>query len=150
MQPTIETVTPAPAANVSSAKPAKRATRKPAKPAKPATAETPAPAAVAKPDNSARDAERKAATQAVADYYSGRSLPFKAASDTFAALRLDKAPKQATARQAALLCVMLAADTAGNIKPDGTFTRGGFMLPAKLINPDAKPCLLYTSPSPRD
>jgi hypothetical protein len=139
-----ETATPAAAANVSSAKPetatpAKRATRKPAKPAAAAKPETPAAAAAAKPDNSARDAERQAASLAIAEFYAGRSLPFKSASDAFAALRLDKAPKAATQRQAALLCVMLAADTAGNIKPNGEFTRGGFRIPARLINPQAKP-----------
>lgn len=111
--------------------------RKPAsKPvtAKPAPAK-PAPAA----DNSDRIAERAVAARAVADYYGGRSLPFKSASDRFADLRADKQPKAPSERQAALLAVMLAADLAGNIQPDGTFTRGGFRLPARLFDANAKP-----------
>lgn len=111
------------------AKPAKAASRAskpaPAKPA-PATAET-----------GDRAAERAVAAAAVRDYYAGRSLPFKSASDRFADLRLDKQPKAATERQAALLAAMLAADTAGNIQRDGTFTRGGFRLPARLFLPSA-------------
>lgn len=79
---------------------------------------------------------RSVAATAVAAYYSGSSLPFKAASDKFAPLNHHNV-KKPSPRTAALLAVMLAADTAGNIKRNGSFTRGGFVLPARLFNPKA-------------
>lgn len=138
---TIETATTE-AATIATAKPAKRAARaKPeavAKPSKPAATAKPA---TAKPDATAKleatRAARAVANAAVSTYYSGLSLPFKAAADRFADLRLDKPAKRATERQAALLAVMLAADTAGNIKRNGQFTRGGFKLPASLFDKSA-------------
>jgi hypothetical protein len=118
-----------------------KATRKPAAPKaapianvidKPATETQAAKPAVA----DTRPIERAVAALAVAEYYTGKSLPFKSASDRFADLRTDKPAKAATTRQAALIAAMLAADTSGNIKPSGDFKRGGFMLPARLF--DAK------------
>ncbi len=102
---------------------------KPAKPsaraAKPQAAKPAAPAAI--PADTDRAAERKAGASAVRAYYAGGSLPFKAASDTFAPFRTDKPAKRATERQAALLAAMLLAGD--NIKPNGQFTRGGFVMP---------------------
>ena len=96
-------------------------------------------ATVAKPvpasDN--RREARSVAARAVAVYYSGKSLPFKSAGDKFADLACNT--KQSTIRQSALFAVMLAADLAGNIKPDGTFIRGGFLLPLSLFRADASP-----------
>lgn len=115
------------------AKPAKPSAARVAKPAKPEAAK-PAVKPAADSDTSDRQAERIAAAAAISAFYSGRSLPFKAASDTFAALRLDKAPKAATTRQAALIASMLLAGD--NIKPDGTFTRGGFIHDARAVQPE--------------
>lgn len=130
------------------ATPAKRALKAPK-----ADKQAPAvvkPEAVAKPDASAkREAAaaeraasldstreaRKLAAQAVSAYYAGASLPFKAAADRFADLRTDKAPKRATERQAALLASMLCAD-GDNIAADGTFTRGGFVIDGKRVQPE--------------
>ncbi len=116
-------------------KPAKPATAKraAAKPAKPATAK---PANAAPADKPAIDigAERKAATDAIRSYYSGASLPFKAASDKFAPFRTDKAPKRATERQAALVAAMLLAGD--NIQPNGNFVRGGFTFDGRNVQPE--------------
>jgi hypothetical protein len=119
---------------------AKRAkpTAKPvaAKPSKRADKPVPAVATKPEPDTSDRSAERIAARTAIADYYSGagKSIPFKSASDTFAPLRLDKAPKAATVRQAALLAAMLISGD--NIKRNGQFTRGGFIFDGKHVQPE--------------
>lgn len=142
---TTETQTPA-ATVTTEAAPAKQAAKrqrvaKPeakqaAKPAKQAAK----PATVAKPERAAYDpAARFAAAAAVKAYYGGASLPFKSAADRFADLRTDKPAKRPSQRQAALLATMLAADTAGNVKPDGTFLRGGFRLPRSLFDANAKP-----------
>lgn len=121
------TVTPATTPKpVSTAKPAKAIAKPAPKPATPA----------AKPADTDRAIERAVAGAAVAAYYTGgSSLPFKAASDTFRPLAVNT--KAATQRQAALFAAMLVADRADNIKPDGTFVRGGFRLPARLFNPKA-------------
>ena len=103
----------------------------------PATAKpAPAPAVAAPAADTDRSAERLAARTAIADYYSGagKSIPFKAASDTFAEIRLDKAPKAATTRQAALLAAMLIAGD--NVKPNGNFVRGGFTFDGKHVQPE--------------
>lgn len=120
---------------------------------KPATVKADAkPEAPAKPDTSAKRAAseakqaeranaidarreaRKLAADAVSTYYAGASLPFKASADRFSDLRLDKTPKRATQRQAALLASMLLAGD--NIKRDGTFTRGAFELDGKRVQPE--------------
>lgn len=126
----------------------REAAKQPAKP-KPATAKRAAkPEAVAKPDKpsaAARDAKRvqalsertearTLAAKAVRAYYGEASLPFKAAADTFAPLRTDKAPKRATLRQSALLASMLLAGN--NIKRDGTFTRGAFVIDGRNVQPE--------------
>lgn len=117
------------------AKPAKQAKTKTAKTGKTGTASK--AVSVAKPVTetpdklASRRAERAIAADFVADYYAGASLPFKSASDTFSPLNRNM-QKQATKRQAALICAMLLADTSDNIKPDGTFKRGGFTVKAKL------------------
>lgn len=118
-------------------------------PAKPKPAKRAAkPEAVAKPDKpsaAARDAKRvqalsertearTLAAKAVRAYYGEASLPFKAAADTFAPLRTDKAPKRATLRQSALLASMLLAGN--NIKRDGTFTRGAFVIDGRNVQPE--------------
>jgi hypothetical protein len=111
--------------------PAPVATAKPKAPkaAKPAPAE-------AKPVSTYAD-ERQAAAIAVAEFYSGASLPFKSASARLSDLNPANT-KKPSARTAALIAAMLAY-AGDNIKPDGTFTRGGFRVPARLINPAAKP-----------
>jgi len=129
------------------AKPAKRV-RKPST----KQAVTTTPEAIAKPDVSERKAKaearaaerqaavndrseaRKLAAQAVNAYYNGASLPFKAAADRFADLRTDKPAKKPTQRQAALLASMLLAGD--NVQADGTFTRGGFTIDGKRVQPE--------------
>lgn len=116
------------------AKPAAAKPRAPKPSAKPAVAA----AKPAKPpvDTEARQAERIAARAAIADFYSGagKSIPFKAASDTFAPFRTDKPAKAPTTRQAALLaCMLLAGD---NIGRDGTFKRGGFVHDGRAVQPE--------------
>jgi len=115
------------------ATPAKR-TRKPAAPkaAKP----VPAPVATdATPSTSVND-ERRAAALAVAAFYtSGPSLPFKSASVKLSDINFGNA-KAPSVRTAALVAAMLAY-AGDNIKPDGTFTRGGFRVPATLFDPKA-------------
>lgn len=149
MQTQNETVTVAAQAATETTTPAKAPrTRKPAtaKADKPAKAERVAkPAAPAKPDAAQREAKREAAindrrqaridaAKAVAQYYAGSSLPFKAAADTFAALRLDKAAKRPSQRQAALLASMLLAGD--NVKANGTFTRGAFVIDGRNVQPE--------------
>lgn len=145
-------VSPVVAIEAATAAPAK-AKAKRVRVAKPATVKADAkPEAPAKPDTSAKRAAaeakqaeranaidarreaRKLAADAVSTYYSGASLPFKASADRFSDLRLDKTPKRATQRQAALLASMLLAGD--NIKPDGTFTRGAFELDGKRVQPE--------------
>lgn len=120
------------------AAPAKPETAKAAKPAKPTQAEREAAQAAkqAARESGLADvrAARKLAADTVAAYYNGASLPFKAAADRFADLRTDKAAKRPSQRQAALLASMLLAGD--NIKPDGTFTRGGFTLDGKRVQPE--------------
>jgi hypothetical protein len=87
--------------------------------------------------NDARRLARDVAAKAVAAFYPGASLPFKAATDRFA----DYNPangKSATARQAGLMLALITYG-AGNMRSDGTFTRGAFTVPARLVNPNAKP-----------
>jgi hypothetical protein len=117
------------------AKPAKPRAPKAAKPA-PAPAVIVAPEPVAAPSTSTGDETRAAAIAVAAFYTSGPSLPFKAASAKLSDLNFNNA-KAPSVRTAALVAAMLAYNS-GNIQPDGTFTRGGFRVPAKLINPDAK------------
>lgn len=160
--PSIETVaaiTDASAANLSKLKTALRAKRT----AKPETTNTKAaakrvnaksvktPSVAAKPvkpDQAARDAKREAAindrrearhvaSAAVAAFYSGSSKPFKAAADTFAPINPANA-KSATARQAGLMLALITYG-AGNMRSNGTFTRGAFRVPARLVNANAKP-----------
>lgn len=134
--------------NPAQAKPAKRV-RKQKQAEAPAIVTT---EAVAKPDTSERKAKaearaaerqaavndrseaRKLAAQAVNAYYNGASLPFKAAADRFADLRTDKPAKKPTQRQAALLASMLLAGD--NVQADGTFTRGGFTIDGKRVQPE--------------
>lgn len=130
-----------------SAKPV-RAARKPS-PAKPAAKlATAKPGTPAKPTQAERDAKhaaqadahrlaRSVASAAVGAFYSGSSKPFKAASDRFADINSANG-KSATPRQAALALALITYG-AGNMRPDGTFTRGAFIVPAKLINASAKP-----------
>lgn len=102
-----------------------------AKPVAPAAAK-PAPVGPSISD------ERAAAARAVGEFYtSGTSFPFKSASVKLSDINANNA-KAPSVRTAALVAAMLAY-SGDNIKPDGTFTRGGFLVPAKLINPDAKP-----------
>lgn len=139
-------------ANAPSAKPVKTgaAKRVAAKPSKPATVTSVKPS---KPTAAAREAARTAANDsrslarsvaagAVSAFYPGTSKPFKAASDTFSPINRSNAKPGPTGigtpRQAALL---LALVTYGgdNLKPSGHFVRGGFRVPAKLVNTNAKP-----------
>lgn len=122
------------------AKSAKLAATRTAKPSKPAAAKPAKPAATVAPSvpasdaTSDRTAERIAARDAVSTYYNGRSLPFKSASDTFAAFRTDKAPKAPTTRQAALLAAMLISGD--NVQPNGQFKRGGFVFDGRNVQPE--------------
>lgn len=85
---------------------------------------------------SSRITAHAAAANAVAAFYAGASKPFKASGDRFEALNFTNAKPGpnglGTARQAALLLAMLTY-SAGNIKADGTFIRGAFSVPAKLV-----------------
>lgn len=123
--------------------PAKRVRAKPAT----ATAKPPKAANAAKPVQTPvtvdPNVNRAVAAAAVSAYYSNASLPFKSALDRFADLRLDKAAKRPSQRQAALLCVMLAYSD-GNIGRNGEFKRGSFKLPATLFNPKADKLALVT------
>lgn len=114
------------------AKPAKReAVAKPAKPAKPDTAQRDAKREA---DLSDRRQARIDAANAVKAYYNGASLPFKAAADRFADLRLTATPKRPTQRQAALLASMLLAGD--NVKATGLFTRGAFVIDGRNVQPE--------------
>lgn len=84
-----------------------------------------------------RSLARQAARQAVAEFYSGASKPFKAASDRFSDLNPANAKAPST-RQAGLMLALITYG-AGNFKPNGSFVRGGFIVPAKLVNANAKP-----------
>lgn len=147
------------------AKQAKAAANKAAKPSKPAPAKPvsdngkaakqrvsskPATAkqTPAKPTQAEREAAQRAnadavhlarqcARAAVGEFYNGRSLPFKAASDRFADINPANG-KAATQRQAALMLALITHGV-GNMRRDGTFTRGAFVVPARLVNPNAKP-----------
>lgn len=140
------------ATNRAAAKQPKPTTAKPATAKRSAKPEAPA-AVVAKPAKRKADPEaaakreaeranaldavreaRKLAGEAVAAYYSGASLPFKAAADRFADLRLDKPAKQPSQRQAALLASMLLAGD--NVKRSGEFTRGAFVLDGRNVQPE--------------
>jgi len=126
--------TPAPEA-ATPAKPSKPAKPHRVKAAKPATPPVVAPAAAAPAaETSDRIAERLAAREAISAYYGTGSVPFKAASDTFAPFRTDKAPKNATTRQAALLAAMLVSGD--NVQPNGNFKRGGFTHNGKPVQPE--------------
>lgn len=120
-------------------KAAKQAASKPsaAKPAKPTSAEREA-AQRASADN--RALAKAVAAGAVAVFYSGASKPFKPASDTFAPINRTNAKPGPTGlgtqRQAALLLALVTYG-ANNIKRNGTFVRGGFRVPARLVNPKA-------------
>ncbi len=122
--------------------PTKRVRAKPA-----ATAKQPKAANAAKPVQAPvavdPNLNRAVASAAVSAYYNGASLPFKSALDRFADLRLDKAAKRPSQRQAAMLCTMLAYSD-GNIDKRGQFTRGAFKLPATLFNPKADKLALVT------
>lgn len=114
------------------AKPAKA--KRAAKPVAP-VAEKPAPAPVVVVTSVAD--ERHAAALAVGEFYTaGTSFPFKSASVKLSDINANNA-KAPSVRTAALVAAMLAY-AGDNIKPDGTFVRGGFRVPATLINPDAK------------
>jgi hypothetical protein len=118
------------------------ASANPAKPqpAKPTTAEREA----AQRDRAdGRRLERGAAAAAVAAFYRGASLPFKAASDRFADYNPSNA-KAATPRQAGLLLCLITYG-AGNMRRDGSFVRGGFRIPARLINPNAPADMLVSA-----
>ena len=98
--------------------------------------------AVAKPTQAARveqsDARRlarQAASRAVAEFYNGASKPFKSAADKFSDINPANA-KAATARQAGLMLALITYG-AGNMRADGTFVRGAFTVPARLVNPNA-------------
>lgn len=141
--PTVET-TQAPVSNSEAAAKRVRAKRAPKQaPAKQAAKPTPAKPTQAAREQAQRDANdsrrlaRDVAARAVAEFYAGPSKPFKAASDRFADLNPNNA-KAPSVRQAGLLLALITYGR-GNIKPTGQFVRGGFTVPAKLINANAKP-----------
>ena len=126
---------PAKAANAKNA--AKRVAAKPAAIAKPAKPTNEAREAVRVAQSDAHRLARSVAAQAVAEFYSGSSKPFKAASDRFADINTSNA-KSATVRQAGLALALITYG-AGNMLSTGEFVRGAFVVPAKLVNPNAKP-----------
>lgn len=105
-----------------------------AKPAKPTQA---AREQAQRDQSDARRLARDVAATAVGAFYTGASKPFKAASDRFADINPANG-KSASARQAALALALITYG-AGNMQSDGTFTRGAFRVPARLLNPNAKP-----------
>lgn len=136
-------VTTKPAAKPVNVKSAKRAATISAKPATKPTAIKPT-VEVAKPAAtpsvlSGVALERAAASAAIRAFYGldnpRASLPFKAGSHI---KRLSPVnPEIAfspTARTGALIACLIRYG-AGNVKPDGTFVRGGFVLPARLVDP---------------
>lgn len=110
--------------------------RKPRAPkaAKPAPEAAPV---VAKPADSYAT-ERAAAAAAVSAFYTGSSLPFKAASAKLSDLNTSN-PKRPSTRTAALVAAMLAYAPDGTFDKRGHFTRGAFRVPARLLDPKAKP-----------
>lgn len=112
---------------------AKPATAKPA--TKPAAPKAAKPATEAKPVSTYGD-ERRAAAIAVGAFYSGASLPFKAASAKLSDLNPANV-KKPSPRTGALVAAMLAYSTADTFDKAGNFQRGAFRVPARLINPDA-------------
>lgn len=136
-------VTTKPAAKPVNVKSAKRAATISAKPATKPTAIKPT-VEVAKPAApvsalSGVALERAAASAAIRAFYGldnpRASLPFKAGSHIkrLSALNLDL-QTQPTARTGGLIACLLHYG-AGNVAADGTFTRGGFTLPARLVDP---------------
>jgi hypothetical protein len=117
------------------ATPAPKAARKPAAP-KAATPAVEAQPVAAKPVSTYAD-ERAAAAIAVAAFYSGASLPFKAASAKLSDLNPAN-PKKPSVRTAALVAAMLAYAPSGTFDKRGHFTRGAFRVPARLLDPKAK------------
>lgn len=132
------TVQPATANGKAAAKRVNAKSSKPtvtsAKPAKPTSA---AREAAQRQANDDRRLARDVAAKAVSAFYSGRSLPFKPATDRFADINMQNG-KASSERQSALMLALITYG-AGNMLSDGTFVRGGFIVPAKLINPSAKP-----------
>lgn len=112
------------------------------KPAKPTSAEREAARADKLDD---MRLARTVAAGAIASYYSGTSLPFKAASDKFTPLNGASRQCKPSQRQAALLLALITYG-AGNFKPDGSFVRGGFRVPAKLINPKLGDAIISAQP----
>ena len=113
---------------------------KPARKPRAPKAATPAPETApvsTKPVSSYAD-ERAAAALAVSAFYSGASLPFKAASSKLSDLNTSN-PKRPSPRTAALVAAMLAYAPDGTFNKRGEFSRGAFRVPAKLLNPNAKP-----------
>lgn len=83
------------------------------------------------PESSAPDtrAEAVAIAQAMAEYYEGKSLPFKPAHRKLSPLNPSNG-KSATVRQAALIAAILAYGQNLEVTPEGvTFTRTGFTVP---------------------
>jgi hypothetical protein len=116
--------------------PATIAAKPASKPRAPKAAKPVEAAPVAAPTTSIAD-ERAAAAAAVSAFYtSGPSFPFKSASVKLSDINPNNA-KAPSPRTAALVAAMLAY-AGDNIKPNGEFVRGGFRVPATLINPSAK------------
>jgi hypothetical protein len=116
---------------------AKRVASKPAAKPQPAKPTAEAREAAQRAEADSRRLARQCAAQAVGEFYAGASKPFKAASDRFADINPSNG-KSATPRQAALALALITHGS-GNMRRDGTFTRGAFVVPARLVNPSAKP-----------
>jgi hypothetical protein len=140
---------PKPAEPAAAPKPAKAA-----KAAKPETAAKPAaPVAPVKPSDidraKAREslaAARELSRAAVLKFYNGASAPFKAAGVKLRPLNGGSTVCGITARQSALL-LALATYGAKAFRPDGSFQRDAFRVPAKLLNP-ASPSDVFVSAQP--
>ncbi len=83
-----------------------------------------------------RQAANALAGKAVSAFYSGSSLPFKAATQRLSAVNPNNA-KKPSVRQAAAIAAAFTYGV-GSISKTGIFTNGTFNIPSTLVNPKAK------------
>lgn len=115
---------------------AKRVASKPAtvKPAKP-TAEAREAAQRANADK--RSLERGVAFAVVSQFYNGRSLPFKAASNKLSPLNGASRVCSPSERTGACVAAIILAGGNGAIRADGSFVRTALRAPARLFDRNA-------------
>lgn len=129
-------------ANIKSAKRAATISAKPAKPVAPTSIKPTVEAAKPAAPVSALSGvalERAAASAAIRAFYGldnpRASLPFKAGSHLKRLSQVNPAIAFAPSARTGGLIACLLHYGAGNVKPDGTFVRGAFVLPARLVDP---------------